>query len=1073
MEKWKKRLSMMFVVAIALSVAMLFASCTPSDPTSGKDTTNGDPTGTGTVEPTIEEIALNFANGDAATAQIEGTKIVLVHTRSNYLLIEGSGYSLKLADGTEQKPDADGKLQIENTSDSYMSMKLEITATEKTTLTFTLIHNLGTDANPYIVPAGESMTIDYTEEVSFKVEAGWYRLTCEQAFTLTNYTLDEDGLVYLVAGTYGVSTEKKKVETSLTVTPVEAPAGYSAENPTDINTLGKNERKTYKNVTLYFRFTAPADGLYIFELGDEGRSANSRFAVSADGYKTYYGRYSEEGEWRYYDAGTTYAAKLNKGEQLTVAVDFTMGEYMVGEENVCLNVSAPTEIKNLDATVKTTLKQRGRAYFAFTAEIKGVYDFMLRGSGSVIENSLIAVFENGQEPTYVGYGENTSLRLEAGQTAYIVVKGKKNEAGDVGVAVQKSNDEPIPDGQWPSGFYANGKSFEFALYRDTKTMIYRSEEAEFTYLDGEITVSFGGTEYTFFINEEGKYAVKFDQIKYDFGEDTGWDEDGEYNEDEDDDGEIPTVVETVEYELTYTPFPAFSAQMKDFVGVYENAAGEKLYIFDESGDGVYGLKRYNGNVVSFNEKKNILQWETNGVSIEAIEMRDGRVYKIKVTAALEEVGEFILTDEEVTTPPEELPEEVRVKYYYGEGGYELGDELLNNATIYILKQIEGGYLISACEPGSGYNRMIMQMIISEDSETIRLLDSKGNVLSTLTTQGQSGGDSGSEENPIDKSHTGEYVSADGKLSLYWDGAQVSYNKGSTSLVLGKVTPTVSDGVYTFTYDKGAVTVTFRFTEDGNVSLNDSKLGQFTMTKVPGSGIETGGDSGDTDEPIERNEDGMPYLSATNKTGWAIEDGIYGDYNETYLCVKQTGWYTFRGDNNCELFIHLTSRDITNVFGDKQRNIKLADEEVTIYLEKDEMIAFINSNVLYAVYSETNPNEGKEEVGSESNPLVWDGKDLAMDDYRKKDTSLLYITFTATKSGSYQFNFVNSANDDPRGYLVYNGKTYGRTWDSVELAWVNANALPLTINLTEGQTITFAVANGQRGTTGWSLTCIMP
>lgn len=1070
MKAWKKRLSAIFAVTVVLSVAMLLASCTPDAPTGNDDST---PTGdNGKVEPAIEQVTLNFSDGATTTAELEGTKKVLVHSQSNYLLIEGSGYSVKVG-GEEQKPDGDGKLQIENTADTYTSLELEITVTQKTTLRFTLVYNPGTEGNPYVVAQGESKTIEYTEDVHFSVQTGWYTITGADPFVLTNYELDESGLVYLVEGTYGVGADNKSKATSVTIAPAEAPAGYSVENPMDISALGKSEQKLYKDVTVYFRFTAPEGGLYIFELGDDGKSANGRFAVSADGYKTYYGRYNEDDDWKYYEAGTTYAAKLAKGEQITVAVDFTLGAYMVGEESIGINISVPTEITKFDSAVKATLRQRGQVYFAFTAQTKGSYTFMLRGSGTAIENCLIAASKlDGETLDYCGYGESVQLRLEAGETAYVIVKGKKNEAGDIGVAVQKSNDEPLPENAWPAGFYTYSKTFEFELYRDTKTMVFRSEESAVTYLDGVISANFGGKDYKFYINDEGKYVVEYTETVYDFGDDDGWgdpDDDG-YTEDEDDDGEIPTTTKTVVRELTYSPFPAFDTELKDFVGVYENANGDRLYIFDQTGDGVFGMYRYTGNEISFNEKKNLLLWGTNGVTIKAVKLENGRVGTVNVTSYGEETVVFTRVNETPVKPDEELPETVTGNYYYGENGYKMVNGQLNSATVHILGTIDGGYLVSACD--TDFNRSIMQMLISEDLQTITLLDTKGNTINTLSTSGESTGGDGGEEDPVDKTHVGEYVTADDVLSLYWDGATVTYNKGNTSLSNGKITPNISDdGVYTFTYDRGEITVTFRFTEDGNVSLTDSKLGTFTLIKQAG-GDETGGEvAGNV--VVEKNENGVPYLGKENVPAWKMVDVAAGIYQETYLCVKQTGWYTFKGDNNCEIFIRLTSLDIAKVFGDKQRHIKLSDEEVTVYLEKDEVIAFINSAILYADYSETNPDAGKVVIGSEENPLVWDGTDLALDVYRKKDTSLLYITFTATKTGSYKFTVTNGTKDDARAYLVYDGKTYGRTWNEDEFGWEKANDLPLTIVLTEGQTITFAVANGQSGIEGWSLICTKP
>lgn len=74
---------------------------------------------------------------------------------------------------------------------------------------------------------------------------------------------------------------------------------------------------------------------------------------------------------------------------------------------------------------------------------------------------------------------------------------------------------------------------------------------------------------------------------------------------------------------------------------------------------------------------------------------------------------------------------------------------------------------------------------------------------------------------------GTYATADENVLFIWDGENGRYSNGNTTQP--NIVPETVDGVLTFSYDRGNVTVTVTFYDSGHVVINDSAKGKFTLT----------------------------------------------------------------------------------------------------------------------------------------------------------------------------------------------------------------------------------------------------
>lgn len=835
MKQGRIKMTWLLVLALILCAALALSACTPEDNTSGNttDSPSGTPNSTGNQQTQNPSMELSFAAGDTVTAELEGTTDVSIHTESDYVRIEGDGsFRVKTADGKELTSDENGQIQIENTSDNYMSMVLEVTVDTKTTLRFTLIHNPGTEGNPYLIPAGGSKELTYTKDVNFKVETGWYKIVGEDNFVLTNYELDEDGIVYLIAGMYGIS-KTTAGESVVRISATEAPAGYTAENPVDIDTVGKNERKTYKDVTLYFRFTAPEDGLYIFALGDEGRSANSRFAVSADDYKTYYGRYNENDEWKYCAAGTTYTAVLRKGEQLTVAIDYTMGEYMVGEENVCLCVSEPATVEKLDSTVKTNLPKRGQACFSFTATEKGVYSVNLRGLDDSMKTCkfTLTTEDEGEASTEYGYGDSAIVRLDAGETVYIIVRGEKNEFGNVGIAVSEATEEPLPEGEWLSGFYTYSYTMEFVLYHDEGRIVLGSNEADFTYLDGVISFTVQSVDYKLLVNEENEYIVRY----------------------------VNSNEETIERKLTYTTFPTESIAVEAFAGIYRNE--DALLIIYADGSGFYDGTLYNEEYALYFAEKNTIRWSNNCELSVSGALVDGKAAAIALTPNGGTAVTFTRVEDVTDYPEQSLLDVLGESEYRGENGNKFVKDKLNGRAPTILHATNGRYLVYAtCADGE---KALLRLVIDTNAETIEIYDVHDKLLDTLTVYDES--QEQGEPATFPEESQGKYIGSNYELTIF--DSTVDYVDPYGTSVQGAPVNLRKDGRYVFTvlWNDQPLKIYFTFGEDGKITLIDGESSFVLAVEAgEGGGEQGGGEDGGEGGGEQGGEDGGE--SGTVETG---------------------------------------------------------------------------------------------------------------------------------------------------------------------------------------------------------------
>lgn len=729
MKTGRKTLAVIVALMMLLSVATMMASCagnTPTDPSTSMDSSStAEPTTSGApVNDDDEAIALDFGDGLTAAAEVKQSRKITVRSQSNYLLIKGSGkFTVKYTVNGEEKSvqsDENNEVNLENTADVYTELVLTIEVDAAQTLSFTLVHNPGTEPNPYEIAASGDTKVTYTEGVFIKItDAGWYNIVGNEFF-LTNYIVGDSGVTeykaYLPAGTYGISAKDKTAESSVTVSRVNAPEGYSEETRKTISELGDAKLVLFKGTKLYFEFVAPEDGLYVFSTGSEGKGANCRFAVSADDYATHYGKYYENGEWLTCEGGKNYALHMVQDGTVTIVIDYTADDNMVGSDEVSINISVPKVVDQLDELVSNTLEKNGKAYFSFTAGETGTYTVQL-GLGNTNNKSRIQIWTRelaeGREDavTYEwvkgDYCDGIAyVKLEADETIYIVVDSEKNAYGNVSVQVSAGAEEPLPSEGWESGVYKCDDA-KIQLDRDAKTVALGNLNAvRFYYLDGKATFTANEVAYTLEMAENGKDIV----LSY-----------------------VNDESETVSYTLV----KIVPVEISKWQGVYVDADGNELTIFQD-GAGIIDMKRYiiGDSGTKFTAKENLLAWSGDYI-IEINELSaDGRVASVKVSVkkgtAVAETVIYTLKSADVETVPEYLP--IGNDKYVGGNDYIIVNGTINGSDVVVLKKIDDNtYMVSAVT-SNDHDRILMKVVIEENDGkvvTIKLYNEKDELLSEL------------------------------------------------------------------------------------------------------------------------------------------------------------------------------------------------------------------------------------------------------------------------------------------------------------------------------------------------------
>lgn len=153
--------------------------------------------------------------------------------------------------------------------------------------------------NTATLAPSQTLTVEFAGTLHLRVEAaGWYGVDGD--VTVTDYEIGKNKLVYLPAGEYEIVAAGDTAVT-LTVAPAEAPNGYSEQ--TAIAADG-TEAKLYKGTTMYFAYTAPADGVYGVAFGLNKTTEQCRFTFDGE---------------TYYTAATT--VRLTAGQTLIIRVD--------------------------------------------------------------------------------------------------------------------------------------------------------------------------------------------------------------------------------------------------------------------------------------------------------------------------------------------------------------------------------------------------------------------------------------------------------------------------------------------------------------------------------------------------------------------------------------------------------------------------------------------------------------------------------------------------------------------------------------------------------------------------------
>lgn len=716
------------LLTAALSAGTVLTGCTAfegpalSNTSAEPGTTAKPEVTTGAPETNAPEVestfALSFADDYTATAEVKKEREIVVTRPSDRVVITANGaFSVQVGDA-DPIASVDGKVSIDNTAVVQNGMTVQVTVSFELTLTFTLDFDLGAEENPYVAGEDGAIKIPAAKSAFFKVaQSGWYTLSGEN-FALTNYALSSDGLIYLSAGTYGISATGEGAQFGeVTVTAATAPNGYSAESPVQIDRLDTEKVVSlFSGVKLYYSFTATEDGVYVVSLGGD-KGGNCKFTVSTDDNKTAYGKYYEDGRFLTCNGGETCLVYLKANESVVVTVDYTLSDYFFGNATVSAKVSkaTPTAIeKQTDDSIygSGTLTAGGKLVFSFTAPDDGVYtlNFGMKNAGKK------AWFYTSETPSQLisdadGYDDAAYVHVKKDDVIYVVVGGfALADAGDVQIMVNVATSEPLPKDGWAaSGTYTDvNESYTLILDNDKLMVKWNDFDAvSFTYLNGEATFTvstdYGSTDYKFCVVDNALEVYYWRSSRNEWKKQT-----------------------TVSYVEGVDP-----VAIEKWAGVYQTADGDELTIFSD-GSAIMGLKKLNG---SYSTIRNILTLNYT-YKLEIVEMKDSKVYKIKMTNG-DETATYTVTDAEVPNLPAKLPI-ANGNEYKGSNGYEVkssdyGYQTVNSASFSIIGLTDNGYVIGGYDAEFELTKYVLVFEgTANDPTSIKIYDKDNRLLDTLT-----------------------------------------------------------------------------------------------------------------------------------------------------------------------------------------------------------------------------------------------------------------------------------------------------------------------------------------------------
>lgn len=680
-----------------------------------------------------EPVVLEFNNDWKAGAQIEKKCEIMVSRSSDRVVITGEGnftVTYTAADGEKTLTAENGSLTMENTATPHMGMVLTVSVEKKMTLTFTLDFDKGAEENPYDVEEDDSTIVAFTKEAYIRInKAGWYQLEGE-GVELTNYSLENDGRVFLAAGVYGLSTTASG-EVSVTVTHLETPVGYDESDPAIITEPGTEvSLDLYDGVELYFAYTAKEAGFYEIALGNSGKSVNGRFALDSGKYETYYGRYyTEDGEWLTCAGGKTATVFLVAGQRVIIKADYSLSANMAGGDTlgVVVKVGEGTVNKIADGEGSGTLTKGGQLVFCFTADKDGIYEAIM-GMGRVSQSCrFTSSLDNG---VYYGSGcdaESKLLKLTAGEVVYFVVDCPSGAEGTVNFNVAAATEQPWPDAI-KSGTYVND-GYELTVDRDGRQLsLNGSSKVRAYYLDGQI--DFTLTYHNEDTDETSAQAYTLKLAENGVDLELSWESSAG--------GMSTTDSKVITRTLTYQePVERVVIGLWEGVYSYTDADGQitKLTIYSD-GSGLLGTSRYNitDNGCTYTER-NVLQWQNAYTMTIAEQDETGKVTKISMKVYGEE--EPILFDrieEEFVVLPSELPIAVDDKFT-GANGYQLyyqgSYQYFNDRVFTIIgyDKESQAYTIAGYDTAAGEEKAeATYRLIMEDAETVKVYDAEGKEL---------------------------------------------------------------------------------------------------------------------------------------------------------------------------------------------------------------------------------------------------------------------------------------------------------------------------------------------------------
>lgn len=691
------------------------------------DKTDTEPSTSAPVAPVEkdEPTVLVFEDDWTTTEKIEEKREITVPRSSDRVVITGEGnftVTYTAADGEKTLTAENGSLTMENTATPHMGMVLTISVEKSMTLTFTLDFDKGAEENPYDVAEGDTTTVSFTKDAYIRIaKAGWYRLEGEKV-ELTNYSLENDGRVFLAVGVYGMSTTASG-EVSVTITHLETPVGYDESEPADIPELGvETSLDLYNGVELYFAYTAKEAGFYEIALGDSGKSINGRFALNSDSYETYYGRYyTEDGEWLTCAGGKSATVFLMAGQRVIVKADYALSANMAGGDTLGVVVKASEGAVNdiADGEGTGTLTKGGRLVFRFTAPAAGAYEANM-GMGKLNQSCrFTSSLDDGVYYGNEGTADSKLMQLEAGQVVYFIVDCPSGSEGNVSFMIGTASEQPWPAGI-KTGVYV-GKSIELSVDRDSRQLsLNGSAKVRAYYAEGKITFSIGveGAEaqaYTLTLAENGAdLELSWVKTSSETGE--------------------QTVTRTLTYQEDVEPI---AIDLWEGVYNYTDKDGKttKLTIYSD-GSGLLGTSRYDitDNGCEYTDR-NVLQWEIAYTLTVAEQDKTGKVTKVSVTVhGEEEPILFTLTDEAVVRLPGVLPIEVDDKFT-GANGYQLyyqgSYQYFNDRVFTIIGYDEASktYTIAGYDTASGDDKAeATYRLTIVDAETVKVYDAEGKEL---------------------------------------------------------------------------------------------------------------------------------------------------------------------------------------------------------------------------------------------------------------------------------------------------------------------------------------------------------